>query len=285
MKVNFLYSVSGLPARFVVAVAIAFSCVLQGWGWSQKGHDVTCYIAEKHLTPRAAAAVDSILEGRSMVYWGNWLDNASHTADYAYAKTWHYANVDADQTYDTRRHAPDGDAVTALRHTIGVLAGNREWSEGSPALALKMLIHIMGDIHQPLHMGHATDLGGNLVKVKFFGDEMNLHSVWDGSLPEAARRWSYSEWQEQIDRATPAEQLVIISGNIDDWARQSVAVASDIYAETPQGKEISYNEVARWTPVIEDQLLRGGLRLAHVLNLIFDPDYRPGATVTEPSQF
>lgn len=279
------YAATAALKRAAVMVAVVVCCASSIWGWSQKGHDVTCYIAEKHLTPRAAAAVDSLLGGRSMVYWGNWLDNASHTADYAYSKTWHYANVDPDEIYDTRRPAPDGDAVAALRHTIGVLSGDREWAEGSPALALKMLIHIMGDIHQPLHMGHAVDLGGNLVKVKFFGSDTNLHALWDEALPEAARRWSYSEWQEQIDRATPAEQLVITGGNLDDWARQSVAIAAEVYSETPEGKKISYNEVARWTPVIEDQLLRGGLRLAHVLNLIFDPEYRPGAAVTSPSQF
>lgn len=268
-----------------VGMAVAVMGVANMFGWSQKGHDVTCYIAEQHLTPRAAAAVDSIFHGRSMVYWANWLDNASHTPEYAYSKTWHYNNVDENETYDTRKNAPDGDAITALRHTIGVLSGDRQWPEGSKELALKMLIHIMGDIHQPLHMGHATDYGGNTVKVKFFGRDTNLHTVWDNNLPEATHKWSYSEWQQQIDRATPAEQLVIISGNIDDWARQSVAISGDVYRYFPKDKNISYDDIAYWTPVVEDQYLRGGLRLAHVLNLIFDPDYRPGTAVASPSDF
>ena len=135
----------GLAAATIALISLTCSA------WSQKGHDVTAYIAEKHLTPRTAAAVDSLLQGMSMVYWANWLDNASHTPEYAYSKTWHYNNVDANETYDTRRPAPDGDAITALRHTIGVLAGDRQWPQGSPELALKMLIHIMADIHQPLH--------------------------------------------------------------------------------------------------------------------------------------
>lgn len=269
----------GLAAATIAL--ISFTCS----AWSQKGHDVTAYIAEKHLTPRTAAAVDSLLQGMSMVYWANWLDNASHTPEYAYSKTWHYNNVDANETYDTRRPAPDGDAITALRHTIGVLAGDRQWPQGSPELALKMLIHIMADIHQPLHMGHATDLGGNRVKVKYFGRDTNLHALWDNALPEATHKWSYTEWQQQIDRATPSEQAVIISGNIDDWARQSVAAAADIYRDMPEGKDVSYNDIARWAPLVEEQYLKGSLRLAHVLNLIFDPSYRPGSAVTVPSQF
>ena len=88
-----------------------------------------------------------------------------------------------------------------------------------------------------------------------------------------------------MDRATPSEQAVIISGNIDDWARQSVAAAADIYRDMPEGKDVSYNDIARWAPLVEEQYLKGGLRLAHVLNLIFDPSYRPGSAVTVPSQF
>lgn len=288
MKLTDMYgsrAVAGAGMRRCVIFFAWLLAVMNAYGWSQKGHDVTCFVAEKHLTPKAAAAVDSLLEGRSMVYWANWLDNASHTPEYAYSKTWHYNNVDEGERYETRKQAPDGDAITALRHTIGVLSGDRQWPEGNAQLALKMLIHIMGDIHQPLHMGHATDLGGNRIKVKFFGNDTNLHSVWDHSLPEATHKWSYTEWQQQIDRATPAEQLVIISGNIDDWGRQSVETAAEVYRDFPAGKNISYNDIARWAPVVEDQYLKGGLRLAHVLNLIFDPGYRPGTAVTVPSQF
>ena len=88
---------------------------VSSWGWGQKGHDVTAYIAERHLTPATAAAVDSIFDGRSLVYWANWLDNASHTPEYAYSKTWHYRNIDADQTYESMPKNPQGDVVDAIR--------------------------------------------------------------------------------------------------------------------------------------------------------------------------
>jgi len=259
--------------RCRTAAVFMAACVWLGASaWSQKGHDVICYIAEKHLTPKTAAVVDSLLDGRSMVYWGNWLDNASHTPDYAYTKTWHYNNVDAGETYDTRRQAPDGDAITALNYTLGIL-GDGSKGKDDKALALKMLIHILGDIHQPLHMGHASDLGGNKVKVKYFNREYNLHAVWDSNLPESAHKWSYTEWQQQIDRATPVEERLLVSGTIDDWARQNVELAGKVYEFFPPGKNISYGDVAYWAPVIEEQLLKGGLRLAHVLNTVFDESY------------
>ena len=218
-------------------------------------------------------AVDSLLEGCSMVYWANWLDNASHTPEYAYSKTWHYKNVDEGESYDDAPLNPSGDAVVAIREQIATLS-NPASAEADSQLALKMLLHIIGDLHQPLHMGHATDLGGNLVKVKYFGRDTNIHSVWDTNLPESAHKWSYTEWQQQIDRAGKEEESAVVSGNIDDWARESMEICGDVYRAFPADTAISYDEVARWTPVVESRLLKGGLRLAHVLNLIFDTDYR-----------
>lgn len=268
----------------VLVLAAWLAGVLGAGAWSQKGHDVTAEIAERHLTPAAAAAVDSIFGGMSMVYWSNWLDNASHTPEYAYSKPWHYCNVDPGERYETRREAPDGDAVTALRYNIGILADSLR-STDDKALALKMLVHIMGDLHQPMHMGRKVDLGGNRIKVKHFGRDTNLHAVWDGSILESGHRWSYSEWADQIDRATPVQQAVMTAGNIDDWARHTYEVAQEVYADFPEGRQISYGHVARWTPVIEEQLLKAGLRLAHVLNTLFDPAYNAHGTVREPGQF
>lgn len=111
------------------------------------------------------------------------------------------------------------------------------------------------------------------MKVKYFGHEKNLHSVWDSSIPESAHKWSYSEWQQQIDRAVPEEQAVIVAGTPDDWAKETVSIAGDVYRYFPEGAKISYDGVAYWTPVVEQQFLRGGLRLAHILNSIYDPNY------------
>ena len=196
---------------------------LNASAWSQKGHDVTAYIAEKHLTPATKAAVDSILEGKSMVYWANWLDNASHQPEMAYTKTWHYMNIDA---------------------------------------------------NVDMHMGHLSDLGGNKTKVKFFNRDTNLHSIWDSSLVESGHKWSYTEWQDQIDRATAEEEAQILTGTVNDWGKETYEIAGRCYKYFQPGSNVMYDQVAAWTPVIEQQLLRGGLRLAHVLNTIYDPQYK-----------
>ena len=260
-----------MKKSILTSLLLTIAC-LNAWAWGQKGHDVTAYIAEQHLTPTAKAAVESILDGRSIIYWANWLDNASHQRPLAYTKTWHYKNIDEGVRYEEAPANPAGDAVTAIKSRIEIL-NNPESSLEERQLALKILIHVVGDIHMPLHMGHATDLGGNRIKVKFFNRENNLHSVWDSSLPESAHKWSYTEWQQQIDRANPALQTEIISGTVADWAKETVAIASDVYTYFQPGANISYNDIARWTPTIEQQFLRGGLRLAYLLNTIFDPGY------------
>jgi hypothetical protein len=267
--------------RRMALVAVLFPVALSALAWGQKGHDVTVCIAERHLTPATRLAVDSILNGRSPVYWANWLDNASHTADYAYTKTWHYRNVDADQTYQTAPKHPDGDIIEGIRYAIRVLADGEQTADNR-ALAMKLLVHFLGDLHQPMHMGHATDAGGNTVKVKYFGRETNLHTVWDTNLVESAHKWSYTEWADQLDRLSESDQLLLLSGNIDDWAQKSIETTAVVYNEIPAGSNLSYNEVARWTPTIEDAFVAGGIRLAHILNSLFDPTY---AHRRSPSSF
>lgn len=253
--------------RYLILISMA-AAVLNVFAWGQKGHDVTAAIAERHLTPAAKAAVDSILEGKSMVYWANWLDNASHQRDMAYTKTWHYKNVDEGVRYEEAQANPAGDAVTAIKAQIETLTDPNTTPEQAN-LAMKILVHVTGDLHMPLHMGHATDLGGNRIKIKYFGRDTNLHSVWDSSIPDSAHKWSYTEWCDQIDRVTPEEMEIIASGSIDDWAKETINVASEVYRYFSNKPNISYDEVAYWTPTVERQFLYGGLRLASILNSIY----------------
>lgn len=260
--------------NLLITAIMAGATAFQGFSWGQKGHDTVCFIAENHLTPATKAAVDSILDGKSIVYYANWLDNASNTPEYSYSKTWHYKNIDADETFDNAHILDSGDIVRAIREQTAVLQ-DKNATEADHALALKMIIHLLGDIHQPMHMGHRSDRGGNQWTVKFFRSPGNLHSVWDSKLPEAAHKWSYTEWQQQIDRVSAEEKAAIISeGTPEKWGKECYEIASEVYAATPQDTNISYDYIARWTPVIETQFLKGGLRLADLLNSIYDPDYK-----------
>lgn len=241
---------------------------INAFAWGQKGHDTTCLIAERHLTRKAKKQIDAIFEGKSIVYWANWMDNASHQPEYAYTKTWHYKNIDANETYETAMPNEAGDVVTAISAQIAALKSG-ELNPEAQAIALRMLVHLVGDLHCPMHMGHKSDSGGNRWQVRFFNEGTNIHSVWDSKIVDSAHKWTFTEWAEQVDRADKKQIAAITSGTLDDWGKETCAVCTQVYDETPVGSMISYNEVERWTPVIEEQFLKGGLRLAAILNDIF----------------
>jgi hypothetical protein len=254
--------------RFVILFASL--CVsLSAFGWGQKGHDVVAYIAECNLHPEVYRKVVALLDDHSPVYYANWLDNASHTPDYRYTKTWHYANIDDGYTFETMPRNPKGDVVKAIEQLVADLKGGNLPVEAQK-VSLRMLIHLVGDIHAPMHAGRLSDLGGNRVELQFFDRKTNLHSLWDTALVEAAHKWSYTEWQQQLDRHCSAERKAeIAKGTPADWLRESNEIAKNIYIASQPKAKLSYWYLNYYTPVIEQRLLAGGLRLAYLLNDIY----------------
>jgi len=258
-----MYSFKKLFCLFSTAIFTA----MPSFGWGQMGHDVVAAVAQEHLTPKAKKQISAILDGKSIVYWANWMDNASNTKKYAYTKTWHYKNIE-NATYETMPAQESGDVITALDSQIAALKSGDLSKEGK-ALALKMIVHFMGDVHAPMHFGKVSDLGGNKVQVQFFGNGRNLHKIWDSDILASGHKWSYSEWVEQIDIKDKKSIKLIVRGNPYEWGRQTSTITAEIYQTTAPGEKLSFYYVNKWTPVIERQLLYGGLRLAEVLNDIF----------------
>ena len=255
--------------RFLIAI-VALCTTLSSFGWGQKGHDVVAYIAECNLTPEVYQKVVKKLGNHSLVYFANWLDNASYSDQYRYTKSWHYANVDEGFTYDTMTKNEKGDVVTAIESLIAELKSGKLSAE-QENVRLRMLIHLVGDIHCPMHAGHLSDRGGNEVNVKFFNRDTKLHKVWDSELVEAAHKWSYTEWEQQLNRyCTAEEKAKLAQGKAKDWLDQSHAIATEIYKVSPEKGKLYYDYITYYTPVIEKQLLSGGLRLAKVLNELYD---------------
>lgn len=253
----------------VLSIAFALLIPAMALAWGPKGHDTVAYIAEKHLSKKTLQKVTEVLEGHSLVYVANWMDNASHTDEYAYTKTWHYVNVDPEEgTYTNSVKAASGDAVTAINALVENLKSGELTIEEERA-QLMMLIHIVGDIHCPMHAGRKSDRGGNGTKVKYFGSQKKLHSVWDSEIVESAHRWGYSEWQEQVDRATPKQVKAMEQGTPNDWIEETVVLANEVYESAAKTSNMSYDYVAEYAPIIEQQFLKGGIRLAKLLEEIY----------------
>ncbi len=254
--------------RLFFTAVMALMIVPNAFGWGQKGHDVVAYVAEQNISCRVARKVAKVLEGHSLVYYANWMDNASHTPEYAHTSTWHYANVDEGYTYQTMPKNEKGDVVQAVMQlTEQLKKGGMTPQEES--VALRMLIHLVGDLHCPMHAGHKSDLGGNLVEVLYFGKPQKLHSIWDSALVESAHNWGYTEWQREIDRQPRKEDKKLQQGSVEEWFSETVELSKGVYKDMPEGAKISYDEVAKYAPLIEQQLLKGGLRLARLLEEIY----------------
>ena len=252
---------------FVVVLATLLPVVSFAWG--AKGHDIVAYVAEKNVSKRTLRAVEEVLGGHSMVYVANWMDNASHTEVYAYTKTWHYVNVDPEEgSYLNSKKEAKGDVVVAIDGIVSNLKSG-ELTPMEERAQLMMLIHLVGDMHCPMHAGHKNDRGGNGTKVKYFGSQKKLHSVWDSEIIESAHRWSHTEWQEQIDRINKKQKRAIMQGTPNDWIEECVVLASDVYARSTTGENLSYDYVAYYSPIVEAQLLKAGIRLARLLEEIY----------------
>ncbi len=254
--------------KYILILALCLCTTFQALAWGQLGHDVAAYIAEKNLTKKANKAVKAALDSHSLVYYSSWLDSASNTDEYRYTKTWHYRNVDKGFTAETMPLNENGDVVRAVEQlTIDLKSG--ELNDAEEKVALMMLIHLVGDLHCPMHAGRLSDLGGNRRTVYFFGRKTNLHSIWDTAMLEASHKWSHSEWWEQLDIIDKQSKLAIQQGTPLEWFSECVSQAAYIYESTPEEAQLSYDYITEFAPVVERQLLNAGLRLAAILNEIY----------------
>ena len=189
----------------LILCAIMLLDTVSAYAWGSKGHDVVAAIAEQNLTRKARKNISKLLDGKSIVYYSSWMDNIQNSPywenGYNKTKTWHYANVDKGETYETMKKEPAGDVVNGLEMLTDQLMNNYDNLTDSMRVDyLKMIVHMVGDLHCPMHAGRLSDRGGNGTKVMWFRNETSLHSVWDSKMIDSARTWSYSEWCEHLDR-------------------------------------------------------------------------------------
>lgn len=265
--------------RFVISILSIFIMLESSslYAWGPMGHDVVAAIAEQNLTCRTKKKLKKLLDGKSIVYYASWMDNIQNSPywnnGYYKTKTWHYANVDKGLTYETMKKEQKGDVITGLEQLTEALKNHyAELTDSMRVDYVKMIIHMVGDMHCPMHAGRLSDRGGNSTKVKWFGQETNIHSVWDSRMIESARRWGYMEWVEQLDRHKRKFRKEVSRGTYQEWFSNTVDNAAIIYEYIENsGEEIpnlSYQFVYDFSPMLEEQLLLGGYRLAHVLNTI-----------------
>ncbi|MBU3615858.1 S1/P1 nuclease [Polynucleobacter sp. JS-Polo-80-F4] len=234
------------------------------FAWGVEGHQVVAQIAQSQLSPKAKAEISKLLSlepGSSLVSISTWPDEHATKI----TARWHYVNFPKDSClYVPERDCPNGDCVIAALQQQTQVLGSKE-SDEKRLLALKYVVHFMGDIHQPLHAGYRGDKGGNTYQVQAFGKSTNLHALWDSGL---IKHFNAPTNVLAIDlmsnKANPRNDF-----NIEPLtaAAESCNIAHENNFYPTRVVDQQY--INHYTPVLKDRLKLAGERLARLLNTTF----------------
>jgi hypothetical protein len=248
----------------IILVCFTLSFNAQAYDWGQTGHRATGAIAENYLTNKAKKAIAELLDGQSLAFTSTYADEIKSDDAYRSYGPWHYVNVPFDSTYEKHEHNDRGDIIQGIDKCIEVIKSNNT-SKEDKAFHLKLLVHFIGDLHQPMHVGISEDKGGNDFQVQWYNDGTNLHSVWDTRMIESYGM-SYSELADNMPELSKKERLAMAVGTHRDWMNDSRVIVKDIYANTAVGEKLGYRYMYDYFSTVRNQLQKGGVRLAALLN-------------------
>jgi hypothetical protein len=287
------------PRPLYIAFLIGLACLLlaprTAFAWGDSGHRIVAQVGEDRLSANAQAAIRKLAGSKGLALLATWPDFIRSEPAWDFAKPWHFLTVEDDQEIsdvlgggspsDTPRNVVEGieffsavlrgDATRTSAFAALLKANKAQPLGGSIELtALAFLVHFVGDVHQPLHVGRGGDRGGNSVSVNWFGEVKNLHSVWDEGLIES-ENLSYSEFVRFLEQELAAEIEVAQDSKAEDWAEESIGYRQQVYeiwsqtSRTNYLPDLGYNYAHDHIAQIRLRLYKGGLRLAARLNAIF----------------
>ena len=245
--------------RTLLPIILALlACTAHAWG--TQGHQVIASLAQAQLTDKARADIDKLLAlepGETLASISTWADEHRNPTTAA----WHYVNFPKNTcTYDADRDCPDGNCVVAaIDRQLAVLASN------APAdkrlTALKYVVHLVADIHQPLHAGYAEDRGGNTYQLQAFMRGSNLHALWDVGLLQNMKQDTAALSARLGVTPTPSKPGEL---NVVSFAEESCRIVGTPGFYPDRKVDVAYIE--QFTPIMEQRLAIAGARLAGLLN-------------------
>ena len=258
------FAVSLTAMKKLILSFLFLGCALTSFGWGATGHRAIGLIADQHLSKNARLAIQKILRGQPIAMTGSWMDEVKSDSLYDYAENWHWVTIEDHETYEQSTKNPKGDLIEALERIIAELK-SKKLSPKDEAERLKMLIHLLGDIHQPLHVGR-NDQGGNSIKVTWFGSNSNLHRVWDSDMIDGSKL-SFTELANALPKADATRIKTLQGLTIRQMAAEAMTYRKQIYAYG-DGK-LGYDYNYKNFNTVLDQIQKAGIRLAGVLNQIY----------------
>ena len=255
----------------IFTTIIAAGCTLVLVSWGVTGHRTIGKIAEKHLTPQAQAAVGALLGSESLADVSTYADQVRSREPYKYTAPWHYINMPSGLnaegfTKEVVQQQKDNvyRALLQCKNDLTDTTKSRE----QKIFALKFIVHLVGDLHQPMHVSRSEDQGGNKIRVTFLGKPGNLHGLWDSGLPEH-EGLSYEQLASKVDQASRRQ---IRRWQQDDpltWLYESYQISEQLYADAAKSPDFDEAYYQAHIPVFEQRMEMAGIRLAGMLNAIY----------------
>lgn len=248
-------------------VTVGFTLI----SWGVVGHRAIGKLAETHLTSKAKAEVEKILGTESLAMVSTYPDEVRSTQQFAYTAPWHYVNLPQGLTYEAFRTQLTGmekpNIYKALLNCISDLKNPAKTKE-EKVFAMKFLVHLVGDLHQPMHTGRTEDSGGNGIKVKLMRKESNLHGLWDSGLIDYAGM-TYNELAKSCDEAKPQDIKQWQKDDIVKWVYESYEISQQLYKEAAENPDFDYNYYPKHADIVKKRINQAGIRLAGILNEVY----------------
>lgn len=251
-----------------LSVVMMFMCQSQYvLSWGKTGHRVVGELAYQKLSAKVQKKVKAILGFESMAEASLWPDRIKSDPKLRrkYSKM-HYLSVPKKKKWKNISYDKKDNILKSLAMFEKELK-SKKTSPGDQKIALRFLIHLMGDLHQPLHLGFKKDEGGNKIKLKWFGKKTNFHAVWDEHLIDM-EKLSYTEYTKKLSLQNPKVLAKYRNGNYLSWAKESRELLSDIY-NFKQSKFWEYSYSYHHLKTVDKRLTQAGIRLAWILETIF----------------
>ena len=252
----------------ILVFLVSFSSVnASNPDWGATGHRTIGKIAEDYLKGKTIRKIAELLNGESLALVSTFGDDIKSDNRYRKFNTWHYVNMPFGVKYEDSEKNPKGDLVAGIEKCKEVILDETA-SKEDKVFYLKMLVHLIGDLHQPMHVGRAEDKGGNDIQVRWFNDGTNLHRVWDSNMINHFNM-TYTELADNTNTVSKEQLKFLQKGTIADWANETQQHAIKAYASVKIGEKLGYKYMYDNFDLARNQLQIGGIRLAKVLNELF----------------
>jgi hypothetical protein len=255
--------------RIFPFLLLAVACSLISWGVI--AHRTIAEIAGNHLSPKAKAAVTALLGTEDMPIVSTFADEIRYSAEYKYTSPWHYLNVKQGLTFEEFKKTVLTDTSANVYNALVKMEAqlrNPKSTKDEKTFALKMIIHFVGDLHQPMHVSRAEDKGGNDIKLKFQGKDTNLHSLWDSGLVEY-NGFTFTEMATALDHISDLKIKQWQSDPVMKWLYESYQISDTLYKEIEVSSTLDYTYYPKHSELYKMRIQQAGIRLAGLLNEIY----------------